>query len=47
MIKPKCSGGKLIVNKVSKIMVYVEDQDEIVKFWNEKVGFSIISEQHC
>jgi lactoylglutathione lyase len=45
MIKPKYSGGKLMINKVGQIMVYVENQDEIVKFWTEKVGFSVISEQ--
>lgn len=45
MIKPKCSGGKLMINKVGQIMVYVENQDEIVKFWTEKVGFSVIAEQ--
>jgi len=36
-----------MVNKVIKFMIYVEDQDEIVKVWNEKLGFSITSEQHC
>jgi lactoylglutathione lyase len=45
VIKPKYSGGKLMINKVGQIMVYVGNQDEIVKFWTEKVGFSVISEQ--
>jgi lactoylglutathione lyase len=45
VIKPKYSEGKLMINKVGQIMVYVGNQDEIVKFWTEKVGFSVISEQ--
>ena len=26
-------------------MLYVNNQDEAVKFWTEKVGFSVISEE--
>ncbi|MCG7410826.1 VOC family protein [Paenibacillus sp. ACRRX] len=34
-----------MINKVGQIMVYVNNQDEAVKFWTEKVGFSVISEE--
>ena len=36
---------KIMINKVGQIMLYVNDQDESVKFWTEKVGFTLISEQ--
>jgi lactoylglutathione lyase len=38
------NGEKLMINKVGQIMLYVNNQDETVKFWTEKVGFSVISE---
>ena len=28
-----------MINKVGQIMLYVNNQDEAVKFWTEKVGF--------
>lgn len=34
-----------MINNVGQIMLYVNNQDETVKFWTEKVGFSVISEQ--
>ncbi|MDQ0270620.1 VOC family protein [Cytobacillus purgationiresistens] len=34
-----------MINKVGQIMLYVNNQDESVKFWTEKVGFSVISEE--
>lgn len=34
-----------MINKVGQIMLYVNNQDEAVKFWKEKVGFSVISEE--
>src|SRR4051812_46748897 len=34
----------LMINKVGQIMLYVNNQDETVKFWTEKVGFTVISE---
>ncbi|MGM0920588.1 MAG: VOC family protein [Bacillota bacterium] len=34
-----------MINKVGQIMVYVNNQDEAVKFWTEKVGFTVISEE--
>lgn len=34
-----------MINQVGQIMLYVNNQDEAVKFWTEKVGFSVRSEQ--
>ncbi|MED4155610.1 VOC family protein [Priestia aryabhattai] len=34
-----------MIKKVGQIMVYVNDQDQAVKFWTEKMGFQVISEQ--
>jgi lactoylglutathione lyase len=34
-----------MINKVGQIMLYVNNQDEAVKFWTEKVGFSVISDE--
>ncbi|RDW17359.1 glyoxalase/bleomycin resistance/extradiol dioxygenase family protein [Oceanobacillus arenosus] len=34
-----------MINQVGQIMLYVNDQDVILKFWTEKLGFTIISEQ--
>jgi lactoylglutathione lyase len=33
-----------LINKVGQIMLYVNNQDEAVRFWTEKVGFSLITE---
>ena len=33
-----------MINKLGQIMLYVNNQDEALKFWTEKVGFSVISE---
>ena len=33
-----------MINKVGQIMLYVNNQAETVKFWTEKVGFTVISE---
>ncbi|MEI2441223.1 VOC family protein [Priestia megaterium] len=35
-----------MIKKVGQIMVYVNDQDQAVKFWTEKMGFQVISEQN-
>lgn len=35
----------LLINTVGQIMLYVNNQDEAVNFWTEKVGFTVISEQ--
>ncbi|MBM7602523.1 lactoylglutathione lyase [Metabacillus crassostreae] len=34
-----------MISKVGQVMLYVENQDEAVSFWTEKVGFSVISEE--
>ncbi|MCC3868026.1 VOC family protein [Terrisporobacter mayombei] len=34
-----------MINILGQVMVYVNNQDEAVKFWTEKVGFAIISEE--
>ncbi|WP_066051824.1 VOC family protein [Robertmurraya korlensis] len=34
-----------MINKVGQIMLYVNNQDEAVSFWTEKVGFDVISEE--
>jgi lactoylglutathione lyase len=34
-----------MINQVGQIMVYVNNQDKAVKFWTEKVGFTVISEE--
>ncbi|SFA69746.1 MULTISPECIES: VOC family protein [unclassified Bacillus (in: firmicutes)] len=34
-----------MISKVGQIMLYVNNQDEAVDFWTEKVGFSVISEE--
>lgn len=35
-----------MISKVGQIMLYVNNQDEAVLFWKEKVGFSVISEEN-
>ncbi|MCF6138433.1 VOC family protein [Pseudalkalibacillus berkeleyi] len=35
-----------MINKVGQIMLYVNNQDEAVSFWTEKVGFSVMSEEN-
>ncbi|UII56779.1 VOC family protein [Cytobacillus spongiae] len=35
-----------MINQVGQIMLYVHDQDEAVRFWTEKVGFEVISEEN-
>lgn len=34
-----------MIHKIGQIMLYVNNQDEALKFWTEKVGFSVISEE--
>lgn len=34
-----------MISQVGQIMVYVNDQNEAVKFWTEVVGFTVISEE--
>ncbi|MBC1458922.1 VOC family protein [Listeria newyorkensis] len=33
-----------MINKIGQVMIYVNDQEAIAKFWTEKVGFVIKSE---
>lgn len=33
-------------SKVGQIMLYVNNQDKAVKFWTEKLGFTIIAEEN-
>jgi lactoylglutathione lyase len=35
-----------MINNVGQIMLYVKNQDESVKFWTEKVGFELVSEEN-
>lgn len=34
-----------MISKVSQIMLYVNDQEKAKRFWTEKVGFQVISEE--
>lgn len=34
-----------MIDIVGQIMLYVNNQEESVKFWTEKAGFSLVSEQ--
>ena len=34
-----------MISKVGQIMLYVNNQDETVKFWTEKLGFFVIAEE--
>jgi lactoylglutathione lyase len=34
-----------MISKVGQIMLYVNNQDEAVNFWIEKVGFTVIGEE--
>ncbi|MBU8881238.1 VOC family protein [Bacillus sp. FJAT-29790] len=34
-----------MINKIGQIMLYVNNQDESLKFWTEKAGFIVVSEQ--
>ncbi len=33
-------------SKVGQIMLYVNNQDDAVKFWTEKLGFTVIAEEN-
>ncbi|KZE37174.1 glyoxalase [Bhargavaea cecembensis] len=35
-----------MISKVGQIMLYVNDQDESVKFWTEQLGFAVIAEEN-
>lgn len=33
-----------MIHRIGQVMLYVNNQDEILRFWTEQVGFSVISE---
>ena len=33
-----------MIGKLGQVMIYVNNQEQAVKFWTEKVGFQLISE---
>lgn len=35
-----------MIRKVGQIMLYVNDQDEAVRFWTEKAGFHVVAEEN-
>ncbi|WP_088041498.1 VOC family protein [Bacillus sp. EAC] len=35
-----------MINILGQVMLYVNNQDEAVKFWTEKVGFNVVSEHN-
>lgn len=35
-----------MINELGQVMLYVNDQDEAVNFWTEKLGFIVISEEN-
>ena len=45
LIKFNRNGENQMINKVGQIMLYVNNQDETLKFWTEKVGFSLVAEE--
>lgn len=34
-----------MINQIGQIMLYVNDQDQALRFWTEKVGFIVVSEE--
>ncbi len=40
-----CLGGKRMINKIGKITLYVNNQEEAKKFWTEKLNFVVKFEQ--
>nr|WP_318540606.1 VOC family protein [Terribacillus saccharophilus] len=34
-----------MINSVGQIMLYVNDQDQAVHFWTEKLGFQVLSQE--
>ncbi|WP_042351439.1 VOC family protein [Bacillus massiliigorillae] len=35
-----------MINQVGQIMLYVNNQDEAVKFWTETLGFSVVADEN-
>lgn len=36
----------MMIHKVGQIMLYVNNQDEAIQFWTEKVGFHLVSDEN-
>lgn len=34
-----------MISKLGQIMLYVNDQDEALRFWTERVGFTVVAEE--
>ncbi|WP_042476049.1 VOC family protein [Bacillus ndiopicus] len=34
-----------MIHQIGQIMLYVNDQDEAVKFWTEKIGFVVLKDE--
>lgn len=34
-----------MIQQIGQVMLYVNDQDAAVKFWTEKIGFIVVTEQ--
>ncbi|MCY9533211.1 MULTISPECIES: VOC family protein [Paenibacillus] len=35
-----------MINQIGQVMLYVNNQDQAVQFWTEKVGFIVVSEDN-
>ena len=35
-----------MINKIGQVMVYVNNQDDSVRFWTEKLGFHIVADKN-
>jgi lactoylglutathione lyase len=35
-----------MISKVGQIMLYVQNQDESLKFWTEKAGFTLVTDEN-
>jgi lactoylglutathione lyase len=35
-----------MISRVGQIMLYVNNQDEVLRFWTEKLGFRIVAEEN-
>ncbi|WP_195575149.1 VOC family protein [Paenibacillus sp. 1001270B_150601_E10] len=34
-----------MINQIGQVMLYVNDQDQALRFWTEKLGFVVVSEE--
>lgn len=35
-----------MISKLGQVMLYVNNQDEVLRFWTEKLGFQVIAEEN-